>query len=184
MGLISLHTERLELVRLLAGDFHALFEEGTQQEIMDFMGLRTEEEFESQRQKHLHGIETYRTTFVLFMMRLKENGETIGHFGFHNYYPAHRRTEMGYMIMKEEYRGQGYAREAMQRILQFGFESMNLNRVEAVVAPDNLPSIRLLERQGFKQEGLLRRHSWQEDRFVDSVLYGLLREDYFSVIAS
>jgi ribosomal-protein-alanine N-acetyltransferase len=70
----------------------------------------------------------------------------------------HRRVELGYTIARA-YWGQGYATEAVQALIRFGFERMDLVRIEAVVLPDHAASARVLERAGMSFEGLL--HSYQ-----------------------
>ena len=69
-----------------------------------------------------------------------------------------RRVEIGYTIARA-YWGQGYATEAVQALIQFGFEKMELVRIEAVVLPENLASSRVLEKSGMQFEGVL--HAYQ-----------------------
>jgi [ribosomal protein S5]-alanine N-acetyltransferase len=73
-------------------------------------------------------------------------------------HPRHRRVELGYTIARA-YWGHGYATEAVQALLQFGFERMDLVRIEAVVLPDHAASCRVLEKAGMQYEGLL--HGYQ-----------------------
>ena len=74
--------------------------------------------------------------------------------------------------------GKGLATEAVRRVLQFGFERIGLHRVEAELDPRNTASARLLERIGFRYEGLLRERWWVYEEWCDSALYGLLRADF------
>ena len=69
-----------------------------------------------------------------------------------------RRVELGYTISRA-YWGKGYATETVQAVIQFGFEKMNLVRIEAVLLPEHLASARVLEKSGMQFEGLL--HSYQ-----------------------
>ena len=66
----------------------------------------------------------------------------------------------------------------MRAVLAFGFERMNLHRVEAELDPRNGASARLLEGLGFSYEGLLPERWYLYDEWCDSVLYGLLRRDF------
>ena len=88
-----------------------------------------------------------------------------------------RRAEVGYMLSRDHW-GRGYAREAVHAVLRFAFERLDLHRVEADVHPDNSASLRLLERLGFRHEGLLRERWFTYDEWSDSVLLGLLRTDF------
>ena len=64
-------------------------------------------------------------------------------------------------------------------MLRFGFDRMDLNRVEAQTIADNHESVRLLERFGFRREGLRRSYSLEADGvFHEGAIYGLLRHEY------
>ncbi|MFZ6722664.1 GNAT family N-acetyltransferase [Undibacterium sp. Ji49W] len=88
-----------------------------------------------------------------------------------------RRAEIGYEMDAAVW-GQGYMHEALVALLNYGFNEMNLNRVEADIAPHNLGSAKTLERLGFIQEGFLRERWIVEEKVSDSALYGLLRSDW------
>lgn len=68
--------------------------------------------------------------------------------------------------------------EALRAALDYGFDHMNLHSVEAGVTPGNEASTRMLEKLGSHLEGHLRENFWAEDRFVDSLIYSLLRRDW------
>ena len=80
----------------------------------------------------------------------------------------------------DEYKNQGYMREAIAAIIPFGFEAMELNRIEAFIHPDNTASRKVVERMGFQQEGWLREHYAADGVVGDSLVYGLLRREYSS----
>jgi len=81
----------------------------------------------------------------------------IGSCGFHNWIKNHERSEIGYEIHKQ-YQNQGYMSEAIKKVINYGFQEMNLNRIEALIDPMNENSIRIVTKNGFKQEGILRGH--------------------------
>ena len=89
----------------------------------------------------------------------------------------HKRAEIGYSLLPAR-QGQGLATEALRTVLGHAFGPLGLERIEADVDPRNEASWRLLEKLGFRREGLLRNR-WRVDGEVcDSFLYGLLREEY------
>ena len=90
--------------------------------------------------------------------------------------PLHR-AELGYSLMPAR-QGEGLATEAVRRALDFGFDVLGLERIEADVDPRNVASCRLAERLGFQREGLLRNRWRVGGEFADSILYGLLRGEY------
>jgi RimJ/RimL family protein N-acetyltransferase len=90
---------------------------------------------------------------------------------------SNRRAEMGYALGREHW-GQGYMAEALQALLAYCFEVLDLRRIEADVDPRNAPSIQTLERLGFQREGFLRER-WEVDGEIqDALFYGLLREEW------
>ena len=82
---------------------------------------------------------------------------------------------IGY-AMDEAYVGKGIATEAVELIVNFAFKEVGLHRIEAYVAPENKASIRVLEKVGFLQEGLLRKLLYINGKWVDHYMYARLEE--------
>lgn len=118
-----------------------------------------------------------RFDFRLWDIIEKSSGNVIGHCGFHHWEKRYNRTELGYFL-NETARNQGYMKEAIQAIVNFGFKNMDLNRIEAFISPQNLPSIGVVQHLGFTKEGLLRQHYKADDKFYDSFVFGLLKSDF------
>jgi [ribosomal protein S5]-alanine N-acetyltransferase len=87
------------------------------------------------------------------------------------------RAEIGY-ILNRKFWGNDYVNEALNALLDFAFEKMNLRRIEADVDPRNAASIRTLERLGFRREGLLRERWFVNGEIQDALFYGLLRREW------
>lgn len=85
----------------------------------------------------------------------------------------HRRATVGYALGRGAW-GHGYALEAVKAVLGFAFGTLGLFRVDADVDPRNSASIRLLERLGFRREGLLRARYHLNGEIQDSAIFGLL----------
>ena len=105
------------------------------------------------------------------------SGQVLGTCGFHNHKPEHFRAEMGYELGRAHW-GQGLMTEAIQAILAYGFKNLDYNRVEAFVNYGNDYSTRLLERNGFHLDGLLRQYEFNRRKFVDQYCYSLLKADW------
>jgi len=88
-----------------------------------------------------------------------------------------QRAEIGYVLDRRHW-GKGYMTEALGWLLAHAFDEMKLHRLEADTDPDNLPSLALLEKFGFSQEGLFRDRWWVHGKWHASVMLGLLEEDY------
>lgn len=73
---------------------------------------------------------------------------------------------------------QGYGTEILKALVKFGFEDMNLNRIEAFVTPGNDASIILLKKVGFLQEGIVRERDLIKGKLEDGVIMAMLKSDY------
>ena len=89
----------------------------------------------------------------------------------------HQRAEIGFAIRQERW-GHGLGSEAVTAVVAFGFETLNLHRIEADVDPRNERSLRLLERLGFRREGHLRERYYIDGERQDAVMMGLLRTEW------
>jgi [ribosomal protein S5]-alanine N-acetyltransferase len=127
-------------------------------------------------------IQWYETIFrektgIRWGIALKGNNRIIGSCGLHNIRRQHHRAEIGSEIHKD-YWGQRIASEAFNSVLKYGFENMQLNRIEGLIEPDNIASQRLSEKHGFIREGLLRQYEYTSGKFDDLYMYSLLKEDF------
>lgn len=105
------------------------------------------------------------------------DNQVIGMVGFNYWHRKDRRGSVGYDLARA-YWHQGIMSEALRAVVAFGFERMNLNRIEADCTVENTASERLLLKLGFQPEGLQREQYFEEDRFWDVRLFALLRRDY------
>lgn len=103
----------------------------------------------------------------------KHSGSVIGTCTLHRWCARHRRAEVGFAL-RRSYWGGGWMREAVSLMVEFAFTTLNLHRLEADVDPRNYRSLGLLERLGFRREGLLIERFHMGDEVQDSVLLGLL----------
>lgn len=108
---------------------------------------------------------------------LREDDRIIGTVTLYGIDHPQARAEVGFALARAHW-GRRYGREALTALLDHAFGTLALRRIEADVDPRNLPSCRLAERLGFQREGLLRNRWRVGGEFADSVLYGLLRNEY------
>lgn len=107
----------------------------------------------------------------------KADHRLIGTCGFHKWDKAHLRAEIGYDLAHDRW-GQGIMTEALHAIINNGFDRMKIHRIDAFVYVNNSHSIQLLQKLGFKQEGLLRDYFYLNETFYDHFLFGLLRSEW------
>lgn len=83
---------------------------------------------------------------------------------------------IGYSL-DEQFTRRGIASEAVSLLVKFAFEQLQLHRIEAYIAPDNYGSIKVIENNGFKQEGLLRKLLYINGQWIDHYLYARLENE-------
>ncbi len=107
----------------------------------------------------------------------KENNKLIGTGGYHNWNPEHRRAEVGYAI-SSRYWNKGIMTETLKRMLRFGFEAMDLNRIEALCKIENAASEKVMQKCGMKYEGTLREQMFVKGAYQDLKLYSILKQEF------
>jgi ribosomal-protein-alanine N-acetyltransferase len=107
---------------------------------------------------------------------LQTDGRQIGGIGL-RIETQHRHAELGYWL-GAPYWGQGYATEAAREMIRYGFEDLELHRIFASHFGHNPSSGRVLKKLGMRYEGCQREHLRKWDQWVDSELYGLLRQEW------
>ena len=113
---------------------------------------------------------------IWLAITLRADGRQIGGIGLRVDQP-HQHAELGYWL-GVEYWGEGYATEAAREMLRYGFEELGLHRIFASHFKHNPTSGRILVKLGMRYEGCQREHLRKWDQFVDSELYGLLRQEW------
>lgn len=107
---------------------------------------------------------------------LRTDGRQIGGIGL-RVDEQHQNAELGYWL-GVAYWGQGYATEAGREMLRYGFQELGLHRIFASHFEHNPASGNVLRKLGMRHEGCQREHLRKWDRFVDSELYGILRQEW------
>jgi RimJ/RimL family protein N-acetyltransferase len=108
---------------------------------------------------------------------LKADSTLIGVLGLMHVDMKNKKAELGYWLGKK-YQRHGYATEALDIILHFGFLNLGLERVYAQTFSFNEGSKRLLEHIGFTLEGRLRKNTLLDEGFIDDYVYGLLKSEF------
>lgn len=90
---------------------------------------------------------------------------------------GNHRAEIGYCLDRAHW-GNGYMNEALNALIAYAFEELDLHRIEADVDPRNTSSIRTVERLGFQREGYLRERWKVNGEIQDTVFFGLLRREW------
>ena len=119
-------------------------------------------------------------TGIRWAIRDKDNNQLIGSCGFNTWNPYDHVAVVGYEIAQAHW-GHGYAFEAVSAILDYVFADtfhFYVNRIEALILPQNEASRGLASKLGFQLEGVMRGKTYWHDGFHDIAMYGLLNQDW------
>jgi ribosomal-protein-alanine N-acetyltransferase len=112
---------------------------------------------------------------LAWLMQLKDNNKVIGEIILYDFL-LEKQADMGYRLNKN-YWGKGYATEAGHAIVGFAFDTLKLDRLQIRCFRNNPASVRVAQKLGFKQEGLIRNGAIL-DVMTDYYIMGLLRDEY------
>ncbi|MGE6754207.1 GNAT family N-acetyltransferase [Rossellomorea sp. NPDC071047] len=173
-------TERLVLRQIGMDDVSFLYELYTSEEVLQYFGMSPIESKDvavsmvENYEKHLGTGGPMRWGIVE-----KQSNRMIGTCGFHGISKTYKRCEIGYDLTPEHW-GHGLMGEALSPVLHYLFTDKGMNRVGAVIVPYNKASSRVVEKLGFKQEGLLREYILQDEHAYDAYMYSLLKKEWLS----
>lgn len=113
-----------------------------------------------------------------FVVERKSDGRILGFVGHYQAHPVLTLTDVWYVLGETTERGKGYGREAVALLVDYLFHDMRLTRVGATCDTANVPSYKLLERIGFRREGMLRSALYHHAAWHDVAVYGITRPEW------
>jgi ribosomal-protein-alanine N-acetyltransferase len=173
-----LETERLVLRQARQADVRAFLGTAQDEAVMRYYGVepyKTEQqaidEIEWQHRIFAEG------TGIRWVVTERERNLYIGDVGYSDVKARHKRAEVGFKLARAYWR-RGMMTEALTAVLDYGFGSLDLNRIEALVDPRNAASAGLLDKVGFTREGVLREYEYEKGAFIDLIMMSLLRREW------
>lgn len=168
-------TERLVLRELVEEDAQDILNCFSNDDVLRYYGQKPLTSIEQVKQI----IRNFSRNFeeksgVKWGIELKEIGTIIGTIGFQEWSLEHKRANISYALFPEKW-GKGYASEAVEKVISYGFQELGLERIGAVVFVDNNASNQLLIKFGFTKEGTLKNYMYQNDKPYDTNIYSLLK---------
>ncbi|CAN5643547.1 GNAT family N-acetyltransferase [soil metagenome] len=160
---IFLESQRLYLREIAESDLQLLFELHSDPDVMQF--IRPVEKTIDETQvtlKRILSTNKYEHGFGLWVCCLKSTDEFIGWFVLKNLDKT-EDIEIGYRLLRKCW-GNGYATEMSRELLKYGFEKLNLDKIVGATRSDNVPSQHVLEKIGFKFEGI--QHVYNTDAWI------------------
>lgn len=173
-----LETDRLLLRPLRFEDGASLFEYRSDKETNKYQGwvpesMKETVDFITRNPLQFNLPETW---FQLAVIN-KENDTIIGDIGVHFFGNQNKQVELGCTLNKK-YQNKGYATEALTKVIDCLFRDFDKHRIITSIDPQNIDSIRLMERIGFRKEGHFIKSLFWKGMWVDDVIYALIEEDW------
>ncbi len=174
----TLTTNRLKLRQVRSTDAEALFALRSDANVMEFFGQEAHQSLVDTHKLIQRLQASYeRHDSIFWCITLKGEDTLIGTCTLFSFNLDFRYAETGYELSPACWR-QGITTEAMSAVLTYGFTELDLHRIEADVAPDNIRSKNLLLKLGFTYEGNLRQRYFFRGQFEDEHYYGLLKDEW------
>lgn len=172
----NLETERLLLRRVNENDANEIFALRSNPETMKYIPRPLVKSIDDALE-HIAMIDAKieSNEGINWAITYKDNPKLIGIIGHYRIKPENYRAEIGYMLLPE-YHGQGIVSEAVKEAINYGFNEMKLHSIEAIIAPENFGSERVLQKCGFVKEAHLKENEFYEGRFLDTVIYSILNK--------
>ncbi len=171
-------TERVTLKPQTPEDFDIYYKLWTDDEVLNFL------EFHKRSKEELHkAFDSYLVYFekkYFFRFIIVTNDKKkIGSFGIQLISKNSSRVDISYLLLPE-YWNSGIMSEVVEMMLEYLFNEIQLNKVCATTNYNNIASKKVLEKFGFKLEGILKEQTYLENlgRYTDQARYGLLRNEY------
>ena len=179
MNMPLLETERLILRRMAVSDADDMYSYASRADVTEYL-LWNPHPTKKYTVDYLRYIGTRYNAgeFYDWAVVEKESGRMIGTCGFTRFDPPHDSAEIGY-VLNPDFHGKGYATEAAQRVVKYGFEELGLHRIEAKFMEGNDASLRVMEKLGMQFEGYRRESMLVKRRYRTIGICAMLRNEWF-----
>ncbi len=174
----TLKTPRLHIRALSEGDVPDLYAIFSHPKVAKFWSAPAMTEQQQARDLYT-SVQTHLQNQTLYQwgIALSETNQVIGTCTLAHLDLQNRRAEIGFALHPDHWRN-GFTGEAIAELIRFAFEDLQMHRIEADIDPLNTASIALIERQGFRREGLMRERWIVAGQICDSAMYGILKSDW------
>ena len=177
MSSIIFKTSRLIIKPFSIKDLKCIHEMNSQEEVARYNTIGIPKDINETKQLLSKVLDENNVYSKGFSIRLNTSGEFIGELGLSLSSQKFSMAEIHYSLVPEFW-GNGLATEAVEGLLNYCFTVLNLHRIEAGVATENLASIKVLEKVGMTREGRKRKVLPIRGQWVDNYHYAILEEDY------
>ena len=172
----ELKTERLLLRRLARTDANEIFFLRSNENVVRYLGREPSKKV-SEAEDFIDAINKNvdENNSILWGIAFLEDPSTvIGTICLWNLKPENYRGEIGYLLHPDHW-GKGIMKEAINAVVDYGFNVLGLHSIEALLSPENIASSAVLEKTGFIKEGHLKESFYFNGRFSDTAIYSRLK---------
>ena len=127
--------------------------------------------------KYIEAIENSQSE-VVFAIRWKKNNEHIGNASIQKINWVYKSGELAILIGNKKYWNKGVGSEVYNLIIEYGFDTLNLNRIYSGQTVSNNGMVKVCEKSGMKKEGIFREALYKHGEYVDTVIYSILHREY------
>ena len=176
----KLETKRFTLRKMSIDGTDDMFEYSSRQDVTKYLTWSPHQN-KSITFEYLSYLQSrYKTgDFFDWAIICRDTGKMIGSCGFTRFDFQNNAGEVGYVI-NPEFSGKGIATEVSARVIQYGFENLNLNRIECRFMLENYASRRIMEKNGMTFEGVRRRAMLIKGEYRDIGVCSILKEEFFA----
>lgn len=177
----TFETERLKIRLFNENDVDDLYEYCSDDEVTKYLPFPTYKARQDAIDRINYCIQGYEKLEapILWAIEYKEDKKLIGGIDFVKWDEANNKAEIGYLLNRK-YWNKGIMTEALKPILEFGFETMGLNRIQICCDERNVGSSRVMEKNGLKYEGTLRQERFEKGEYVNMKYYSILKDEYIN----
>ncbi|MGE7766272.1 GNAT family N-acetyltransferase [Peribacillus sp. NPDC096540] len=171
----TLETERLVMRKITMKDADDMYAYASNSEVSRFVTWEPHRSLSDTKDFIQFVLQNYEDNKLApWGIEHKDNGEFIGTIDFVSWQLNHQIAEIGY-VLASQYWGKGIITEAAKKVIEFGFENMNLVRIQARCFVDNLGSERVMQKVGMSFEGILRKGMYVKGKHEDLKLYSIIK---------
>lgn len=175
-----LETERLVLRKITLADIEDMYSYASNEEVSKYVTWNPHRSISDTRVFVEFILNQYRNQELApWGIEYKAHGKLIGTTDFVWWQPNQKIAEIGYVI-SQNYWGKGITTEAANEIIKFGFEKMDLIRIQARCLVENIGSQRVMVKAGMTFEGTIRKGIYLKGKHQDLKSYSILREEFSS----
>ncbi len=173
-----LTTERLLFRQITLQDAPEIFFLRSDDEVMRYIDKIPEKNIDETKEHILRSENLINNNEAIIwgLALINKPEKLIGNICLWKFQKEHYRGELGYVLHPDHWR-KGLAKEAITKVVDFGFKKLHLHSIEAHINPENIGSQKALESTGFKREAYFKENYFFKGSFLDTAVYSIISPD-------